>query len=285
MPAESELAPDLYSVELAPEQEPALAGSNRPFANHAGQREGRAAGLTARAIARLQRQQGNFFVQRMLKGPGNSQLPPKPARPSPRGGQLTEPAQDDDWLAQRIEDASGGGQPIEPRAQARLEAGLHDDLTAVRVHTDADAAQMAEALDAVAFTTGQDIFFAPGAYQPGTKDGLELLAHEAAHTAQQAAGPVAGTAAPGGVTVSTPADPFEQAAERSAHDLASRTEFAPPEPAAIGSTGGREPSDAQVVQRTPGPADLEDEEKKRPPEQPLAPEDLAKRKKLEDESE
>jgi hypothetical protein len=234
-------------------------------------------GLNARAIARLQRQQGNFYVQRILKGTVS-------ASPMAAQRSLKAAGEGDDWLAYRIEDASGAGQPVEPQARAQLAAGLHDDLTDVRVHADADAGQMAEALDAVAFTTGQDIFFAPGAYQPGTKEGLELLAHEAAHTAQQAAGPVAGTPAPGGVLLSDPADAFEQAAERTAHDVASAAESVALEPAGMGSTAGRTPIEAQVVQRAPGKADSDEDEKKRPSTQPVSNDDLAKLKKLEDES-
>ena len=101
----------------------------------------------------------------------------------------------EDWLAQRIDSASGGGQALEPQAQARLEDGLGDSLDGVRVHIDSEATQLADAVEAVAFTSGQDIFFGAGTYQPGTSQGMELLAHEAAHTMQQASGPVAGSPA------------------------------------------------------------------------------------------
>jgi hypothetical protein len=45
---------------------------------------------------------------------------------------------------------------------------------------------------------------------------MQTLAHEAAHTVQQAAGPVDGTASPGGVSISDPSDRFEQAAQHAA---------------------------------------------------------------------
>jgi hypothetical protein len=71
-------------------------------------------------------------------------------------------------------------------------------------------------VDAVAFTAGSDIFFRAGAYAPDTADGRHLLAHEAVHVVQQAAGPVAGTPAPGGMSISDPHDRLEQEAERAA---------------------------------------------------------------------
>ena len=82
----------------------------------------------------------------------------------------------------------------------------------MRVHADAEADALSRAVDAEAFTTGRDVYFRAGAYAPDSPDGLRLLAHEAAHTVQQAAGPVAGTPAPGGVALSDPADRFERAA-------------------------------------------------------------------------
>jgi len=54
----------------------------------------------------------------------------------------------------------------------------------VRVHTDARAAQAARALGARAFSVGRDIAFDSGEYQPGSKQGQDLLAHELAHTLQ-----------------------------------------------------------------------------------------------------
>lgn len=44
---------------------------------------------------------------------------------------------------------------------------------------------MAEAMNARAFTVGQNIFFGDNGYRPGSPEGMELLAHELAHTVQQ----------------------------------------------------------------------------------------------------
>ena len=64
------------------------------------------------------------------------------------------------------------------------------DFSGVKVHTDAQADQLNQSIQAKAFTTGQDIFFRQGAYQPGSRGGQELLAHELTHTIQQGGTPI-----------------------------------------------------------------------------------------------
>lgn len=63
-----------------------------------------------------------------------------------------------------------------------LDASRPDD---VRIHTDGAAALSARALGARAYTSGKDIVFGPGEYNPGTESGKQLLAHELGHVAQQ----------------------------------------------------------------------------------------------------
>ncbi len=55
----------------------------------------------------------------------------------------------------------------------------------VRLHTDAAAAQRAQALQARAFTFGDDVYFAAGRFAPDTPAGRALLAHELEHVQQQ----------------------------------------------------------------------------------------------------
>jgi len=58
------------------------------------------------------------------------------------------------------------------------------DLAGVRVHTDATTSAITRALGVTAFTFGRDIFFAAGAYQPQSRKGRHVIAHEVAHVAQ-----------------------------------------------------------------------------------------------------
>lgn len=80
------------------------------------------------------------------------------------------------------------GRPLAPATRLLHEQRLQQDLGAVRIHTDARAAEAAEAVGARAYTMGQDIVFGRGAYQPGTREGTRLLAHELAHVVQQRRG-------------------------------------------------------------------------------------------------
>jgi hypothetical protein len=84
-----------------------------------------------------------------------------------------------------INQARGGGQPLPENNRTQMEQSLGTDLSAVRVHTDSRADSLNQALQAKAFTTGQDIFFRQGAYTPETTGGQQLLAHELTHVIQQ----------------------------------------------------------------------------------------------------
>lgn len=63
------------------------------------------------------------------------------------------------------------------------------DFSTVRVFADSNAAASARALDAYAYTIGQNIVFGERQYSPRTRSGESLLAHELAHVLQQQHGP------------------------------------------------------------------------------------------------
>ena len=110
----------------------------------------------------------------------------------------------------------GGGQPLDPMTKTTMESGLGADFSDVRVHTDGAAASSAAAVQAHAYTVGNDVVFQAGRYEPETSVGQRMLAHELTHVVQQRSGPVDGTPAGGGISVSDPSDRFEQAAEDNA---------------------------------------------------------------------
>ncbi|SBT07483.1 SH3 type 3 domain protein [Candidatus Accumulibacter aalborgensis] len=90
-----------------------------------------------------------------------------------------------------IKDQRGQGEPLSEDVRARMEGQLGHDFSQVRIHQDSRAHQLCTQLGALAFTTGNDIFFAHGRYQPNSKAGLALLAHELTHVVQhQDSGPV-----------------------------------------------------------------------------------------------
>jgi hypothetical protein len=80
------------------------------------------------------------------------------------------------------------GRPLDPVARRELETRFGHDFSRVRVHTDERAAESARAVDALAYTVGQEIVFEEGQYAPSTASGRALLAHELAHVVQQERG-------------------------------------------------------------------------------------------------
>jgi len=94
------------------------------------------------------------------------------------------------------------GKPLDPQTRADLEPKFGQDFSGVRIHTDARAAESARAVNALAYTVGNNIVFNEGRYNPNSSDGRHLLAHELTHTVQQGAVrpsgdlPIGDTAAP-----------------------------------------------------------------------------------------
>jgi len=82
---------------------------------------------------------------------------------------------------------NGGGQPLDPATREFFSARFGHDFANVRVHADAEAAESARAVNALAYTVGRDVVFGAGQYAPGTQTGQQLLAHELTHVVQQSA--------------------------------------------------------------------------------------------------
>ena len=96
-------------------------------------------------------------------------------------------------IASAIGAARGGGQPLEGSTRKRLEARFGESLGDVRLHADSHAEALARSVSARAFTVGSDLFFAAGAYRPGSRDGDKLIAHEVTHAVQQRDASASGT--------------------------------------------------------------------------------------------
>ncbi|MCP2729469.1 eCIS core domain-containing protein, partial [Limnofasciculus baicalensis] len=93
-------------------------------------------------------------------------------------------------LENSIESARGGGQSLSENIREPMEEAFGADFSGVKVHTDGQSDQLNQSIQARAFTTGQDIFFRQGQYDPGSQGGQELLAHELTHVVQQNGGAV-----------------------------------------------------------------------------------------------
>jgi hypothetical protein len=113
----------------------------------------------------------------------DDELQMKPSTPSvgAEGGAVSAD------LEGKINAARGGGQSLAPQLQAQMGQAMGADFSGVRVHTDGRADVLNRSVGARAFTTGQDLFFKRGEYQPESRDGQELIAHELTHVMQQGA--------------------------------------------------------------------------------------------------
>ncbi len=78
------------------------------------------------------------------------------------------------------------GYPLPASVRHNMEASFGQDFSNVRVHHGHEATM----LGAETFTRGEDIHFAPGAYEPNSPRGQELLGHELTHVVQQRQGRV-----------------------------------------------------------------------------------------------
>lgn len=182
--------------------------------------------LSVRSVMALQRAVGNATVSRLLE-----EEPGSPVR---------------DVVGR------GGGQPLDPGVRGLMESRLGSDFGDVRIHTDHAASESARNISAQAYTVGSEIVFQSGRYEPETPAGQRMLAHELTHVVQQRSGPVDGTPAAGGISISDPSDRFEQAAERNA-DMVMAAQMAVPAAveAAAAVSAQRQEEDEEEVQQMP----------------------------------
>ncbi|MEP2936711.1 MAG: DUF4157 domain-containing protein [Gilvibacter sp.] len=88
-------------------------------------------------------------------------------------------------IESKINQSKGRGQAMDKGTNAAMSSSFGTDFSHVSIHTDETAVQLSQDLGAKAFTTGNDIYFNRGQYDPSSKSGQKLLAHELTHTVQQ----------------------------------------------------------------------------------------------------
>jgi hypothetical protein len=88
-------------------------------------------------------------------------------------------------LEQAILSRRGSGRPLSDKSRTFFEPRMGADLGNVKIHSDSQAADLARAIHARAFTVGSDIYFGAGRFSPESIEGKKLLAHELTHTIQQ----------------------------------------------------------------------------------------------------
>jgi Domain of unknown function (DUF4157) len=91
-------------------------------------------------------------------------------------------------LEQRLEVSKAAGRPLAGELRRDMEEGFQRDFSDVRIHTGPEPASMSRAIRAKAFTYRNHIYFSDGTYDPGSREGRQLLAHELTHVIQQTGG-------------------------------------------------------------------------------------------------
>ena len=130
--------------------------------------------------------QADSIADRVVNGQSNGKL--ASAISSTKNG-VQRKAQNSKPNANHFESKlkSGGGKELDKSTKSEMETGFGADFSGVRVHTGTNAVQMSQSIGARAFTHGHDIYFNSGQYNPGSREGKHLLAHELTHTVQQGA--------------------------------------------------------------------------------------------------
>lgn len=90
-------------------------------------------------------------------------------------------------LHARLSSSRGQGSSLQTDIRTKMETGFNSNFSNVRIHTGPSAIQMSRDIGARAFTYGSDIYFNQSEYNPESKRGQHLLAHELTHTIQQGA--------------------------------------------------------------------------------------------------
>jgi hypothetical protein len=185
--------------------------------------------LTQEDVLHLQRLIGNAAVARLLGAGRRDDAPAGGNGPAARGstvpGVLRSP-----------------GHPLDAGTRTDMEARLDADFADVRLHTDTAARRSAAEIGARAYTSGHHVVLGEG----GTDE--HTLAHELTHVLQQRRGPVTGTDAGGGLTISDPGDQFERDAEATANRALAHE---PPSRARTAGDVPASPSSSAPVQRAP----------------------------------
>ena len=89
-----------------------------------------------------------------------------------------------------IQSAKSVGSPLDAGLQRKMGKAMGADFSGVKVHTDSQSDKLNRSLSSRAFATGPNLFFKRGEYNPGSRSGQELIAHELTHVVQQGASPI-----------------------------------------------------------------------------------------------
>ncbi|RMA58861.1 eCIS core domain-containing protein [Ulvibacter antarcticus] len=100
---------------------------------------------------------------------------------------LSAPALQKSNIGTKLKSSRGSGSMMPKTLLAQMQQGFGADFSQVKIHTGPQAVAMSKDLGAKAFTNKNHVYFNQGKFDPGSRDGQLLLAHELTHTIQQGA--------------------------------------------------------------------------------------------------
>lgn len=150
-------------------------------------------------------QEADAVADRVMRMQDNGQLQPNFFKPAPpvisrmcdhckkekEGKEIQREETDgseitaDAHLEKYVDSLGGNGEQLSSDVRSFYENRIGYDFSSVRVHTDTVAAKSAQSINALAYTSGNNIVFNSGQYAPGTDHGKRLLGHELTHVVQQ----------------------------------------------------------------------------------------------------
>lgn len=139
-------------------------------------------GLYDATLPKPQERSSKSFLQQKSEAPTTETLPDKS-----RGNNRSKSLLDKD-TTHMIQASKGNGSPLHQETADFMGSRIGGDFSQVRVHTDADSAEMNRRINAHAFTIDEDIFFNTGKFDTTSREGKRLLAHELTHVVQQKGG-------------------------------------------------------------------------------------------------
>ena len=139
--------------------------------------------LQMKPVTAVQRQEDEELQMKTVQRQEDEELQMKPLQRQSTAGYSEGEVSTD--VEQTIQSARGSGQPLSDTIRTPMESAFGADFSSVSVHTNSQSDALNQSLQARAFTTGQDIFFRQGEYNPSSSSGQELLAHELTHVVQQ----------------------------------------------------------------------------------------------------
>ena len=113
------------------------------------------------------------------------EMAPPPMDPGGNGIPPFNPNQPDGNFESLLNSTKGRGNSLSTGLRGYMEPRIGADFSGVRIHTGEKAEQLNQQLGSQAFAHGDDVYFNKGKYDPGSREGKRLIAHELTHTVQQ----------------------------------------------------------------------------------------------------